>query len=165
MPKATKRLEDNEKDIYFTELTHMTSHTRKATVESSYRSGIYDLAGPNVSGIYDISSEETNHHEGVYESAGQNDIFEGESISGVSSTYHLQNDMRLWFARHKQKIIVIGIVISCLLVGVGTPLQIFGYFHIGHLNRTGKELADNMTAESPQGIHTYIYMIARFTTK
>ena len=70
--------------------------------------GVYDLAGENISGIYDLS----------------NDQRISRTISTDQNTE--KQDGKTWFAIHRQKIIILGVVTTCLIVGIGIPVVLLG---------------------------------------
>lgn len=69
--------------------------------------GVYDLAGENTRGIYDLSSDQRVSRTSKYRSS--------ENLDG-----------RTWLAIDRQKMIIMGVVTACLIVGIGIPVVLMG---------------------------------------
>ena len=107
-------------DIDVFDLTVYFSKPNGSTKPDGTLPGVYDLAGENVQGVYDISTPPKLPPKGRKPNAGK------VTNDGAQDwRKRLQpTEMKHWILMHRRILLVIVILTVCVIVGVGVPLGV-----------------------------------------
>ena len=114
MSKSKSKVKDNVDDINDIYFTSSSKSKPKIT-----KLGVYDLAGDNVEGVYDLSNSQrdSEHPEGG----------EPKTISDRLQEWKAgfdPDDWKEWILIHRQTILIVVVIIVCLIIGIGIPLSL-----------------------------------------
>ena len=82
--------------------------------------GVYDLAGENVDGIYDLSKTKRDS-ENANSAESKNINTQVQKWRKRMNPYECKE----WILMHRQLVLIIAIVTMCLIIGIGVPLSLW----------------------------------------
>ena len=113
-PKRFGKVDTAGLDVYFT-----PSSKSKPSETIRSKEGVYDLAGENVDGTYDLSKKTR-----VSQDPPQT---EHKTIDNQLHAWRQRINLDVckeWILIHRQLVLIIGIVTFCLIIGIGVPLSL-----------------------------------------
>lgn len=139
---------DNE-NIDVSDLTVYFSSPARSTKPSDTLPGVYDLAGENIQGVYDISapSKPNLPPKGLKPTQGKksnNSAHEWRKRFDPTELKH-------WILMHRRLLSVIVILTLCVFVGVGVPL---GVIHESEIKGFHDNTATTIPRGNQWGVHT-----------
>ena len=139
--------------IYFTEMTPLPSKNQLYSLTSNTADGVYELAGENVKGIYDLSSTTTVCQEPKEEDTKNLN----ERLNNWNDRYN-RNAIKEWMLIHRNMIVFLVILTICIILGLGISLSKFSKSQ--NMNTTIHKSPNTSAARNKSFAFTFILYIS-----